>query len=72
MLKLIEEKYPQIDQSRVYISGLSAGSMNTTNAGLSDSKYFAAAAGHSGPFGASELNKKAVAENKDCLLYTSW
>ena len=65
MLKLIEEKYPQIDQSRVYISGLSAGSMNTTNAGLSDSKYFAAAAGHSGPFGASELNKKAVAENKD-------
>lgn len=65
MLKLTEEKYPQIDQSRVYISGLSAGSMNTTNAGLSDSKYFAAAAGHSGPFGASELNKKAVAENKD-------
>lgn len=64
MLKLIEEKYPQIDQSRIYISGLSAGSRNTTNAGLSDTKYFAAGAGHSGPFGASELNRKAVSENK--------
>ena len=28
MLKIIEEKYPQIDQSRIYISGLSAGSRN--------------------------------------------
>lgn len=64
MLKLIEEKYPQIDKSRIYISGLSAGSRNTTNAGLSDTKYFAAGAGHSGPFGASELNRKAVSENK--------
>lgn len=65
MLKIIEEKYPQIDQSRIYISGLSAGSRNTTNAGLSDAKYFAAGAGHSGPFGASDLNKEAVAANKD-------
>lgn len=65
MLKLVEKKYPQIDQSRIYISGLSAGSRNTTNAGLSDVKYFAAGAGHSGPFGASEQNKAAVAANKD-------
>ena len=65
MLKIIEEKYPQIDQSRIYISGLSAGSMNTTNAGLSDTKYFAAGAGHSGPFGVSDLNKAAAAANKD-------
>lgn len=65
MLKIIEEKYPQIDQSRIYISGLSAGSRNTTNAGLSNPKYFAAGAGHSGPFGASDLNKEAVAANKD-------
>lgn len=64
MLKIIEEKYPQIDQSRIYISGLSAGSRNTTNAGLSNPKYFAAGAGHSGPFGASDLNKEAVAANK--------
>lgn len=65
MLKIIEEKYPQIDQSRIYISGLSAGSMNTTNAGLSDAKYFAAGAGHSGPFGVNDANKEAVAANKD-------
>lgn len=65
MLKIIEEKYPQIDQSRIYISGLSAGSMNTTNAGLSGAKYFAAGAGHSGPFGASEMNKQMVAQNKE-------
>lgn len=65
MLKIIEEKYPQIDQSRIYISGLSAGSRNTTNAGLSDVKYFAAGAGHSGPFGASEMNKQMVEQNKD-------
>jgi len=65
MLKLIEEKYPQIDQSRIYLSGLSAGCMNTTNAGLSDVKYFAAGAGHSGPFGASETNKQMAAENKE-------
>ena len=65
MLKIIEEKYPQIDRSRIYISGLSAGSMNTTNAGLSDAKYFAAGAGHSGPFGASETNKQMVGQYKD-------
>lgn len=65
MLNVIKEKYPQIDESRIYISGLSAGSRNTTNAGLSDTKYFAAGAGHSGPFGASEVNKQMVAENKD-------
>ena len=65
MLEMIEEKYPQIDKSRVYLSGLSRGSINTTNAGLSDVKYFAAGAGHSGPFGASEVNKQQAELNKD-------
>ena len=65
MLDLIYEKYPQIDRSRVYVSGLSAGSRNTTNITLSNPDYFAAGAGHSGPFGASEANKEAVAANKD-------
>ena len=51
MIKLIEEKYPQIDASRVYISGLSAGSRNTYMQGLANSKYLAAGAGQSGPFG---------------------
>lgn len=65
MLKQIFEKYPQIDQSRIYVSGLSRGSINTTNCGLSDTQYFAAGAGHSGPFGASDLNKEYAAKNKD-------
>lgn len=65
MLKMIEEKYPQIDQSRIYVSGLSRGSGNTTNLGLSNPKYFAAGAGHSGPFGASDINNEMAAANKD-------
>lgn len=48
--KSVMENYPQIDQSRVYISGLSAGCRNTTNNGLVNTKYFAAGAGQSGPF----------------------
>ena len=44
------EEYPQIDTSRVYISGLSAGCTNTTNNGLVNTEYFAAGAGQAGPF----------------------
>ena len=51
MIKMIEEKYPQIDASRVYIQGLSAGSRNTYMQGLANAKYIAAGAGQSGPFG---------------------
>ena len=65
MLEIIEEKYPQIDTSRIYASGLSAGSRNTTNICLSNADVFAAGAGHSGPFGASDTNKEMVAQNKD-------
>jgi glyoxylase-like metal-dependent hydrolase (beta-lactamase superfamily II)/poly(3-hydroxybutyrate) depolymerase len=50
LVKTILEKYPQIDASRVYISGLSAGCANTTTNALVNTKYFAAAAGSSGPF----------------------
>ena len=65
MLKIVEEKYPQIDPSRIYVSGLSRGSGNTLNVGLSDPKYFAAGAGHSGPSGASDINKEMAAQNKE-------
>lgn len=69
-VKVIEKvlaKYPQADPSRVYISGLSAGSRNTTNNGLANTKYFAAGAGQSGPF-ASKDDKQIIeniAMNKD-------
>lgn len=65
----VMEEYPQIDPSRVYISGLSAGCRNTTNNGLVNTKYFAAGAGQSGPFknnadGLAKL-QAGVAANKD-------
>lgn len=65
LLDIIKEKYPQVDASRIYLSGLSRGCINTYNAGLSNTKYFAAGAGHSGPAGASDLNKEAVQANKE-------
>ena len=65
----VMEEYPQIDTSRVYISGLSAGCRNTTNNGLVNTEYFAAGAGQSGPFKNNETGlsalKAGVAENKD-------
>ena len=61
--------YPQIDASRVYISGLSAGCMNTTNNSLVNTSLFAAGAGQSGPFKTSgttyENLQAGVEANKD-------
>ena len=66
MIKMIEEKYPQIDASRIYIQGLSAGSRNTYMQGLANAKYLAAGAGQSGPFGVSGgANFEDVTRNKD-------
>jgi len=41
-------KYPQLDPSRVYAEGLSAGSMTSTAIGIKKSHVFAAVGGHSG------------------------
>ena len=41
-------KYPQLDPSRVYAEGLSAGSMTATALGVKKSHVFAAVGGHSG------------------------
>ena len=40
-------KYPQLDPSRVYAEGLSAGSMTATNLGVRKSYLFTAVGGHS-------------------------
>jgi len=40
--------YPQIDPSRVYVQGLSAGAMTSAALGIRKSHVFAAVAGHSG------------------------
>ena len=41
-------RYPQLDPSRVYAEGLSAGSMTATALGIKKSHLFAAVGGHSG------------------------
>ena len=41
-------KYPQLDPSRIYAEGLSAGSMTATALGIKKSHLFAAVGGHSG------------------------
>lgn len=42
------DKYPQLDPSRIYAEGLSAGSMTASYLGIKKSYVFAAVGGHSG------------------------
>jgi poly(3-hydroxybutyrate) depolymerase len=56
-------KYPQIDPSRVYFTGLSAGAMNSFTYGLNNIARIAGVAGHSAPFGPPAL-LDAAATNK--------
>lgn len=48
VLGLLLDKYPQLDPSRIYAEGLSAGSMTATALGIKKSHVFAAVGGHSG------------------------
>ena len=48
VLNILFQKYPQLDPSRVYAEGLSAGSMTATALGIKKSHLFAAVGGHSG------------------------
>jgi len=48
-------KYPQIDPSRVYFTGLSAGAMNSFTYGVNNIGRIAGVAGHSAPFGPPAL-----------------
>ncbi|MBR2812971.1 MAG: carboxylesterase family protein, partial [Solobacterium sp.] len=62
VLEKVLEKYPQADARRVYMSGLSAGSRQTTTYGTENPKYFAAGGGHSGP---TAGNMETVEKYKD-------
>ena len=53
-------KYPQIDPSRVYFTGLSAGAMNSFTYGVNNLKRIAGVAGHSAPFGPPPLLDAAL------------
>ena len=48
VIGLLLQKYPQIDPSRIYAEGLSAGSMTASALGIKKSHVFAATGGHSG------------------------
>ena len=48
VISVLKEKYPQIDASRIYCEGLSAGAMTSNMLGVRKSHLFAAVAGHSG------------------------
>jgi poly(3-hydroxybutyrate) depolymerase len=48
-------KYPQIDPSRVYFTGLSAGAMNSLTYGINNLARIAGVAAHSAPFGPAQL-----------------
>ena len=48
-IEMLEEKYPQIDKSRIYVTGLSAGASASTLYGALYSDVFAAVGAVSGP-----------------------
>ncbi len=48
VVSVLRQKYPQIDGSRIYAEGLSAGAMTSNMLGIRKSHLFAAVAGHSG------------------------
>jgi poly(3-hydroxybutyrate) depolymerase len=65
-------KYPQIDPSRVYFTGLSAGAMNSFTYGVNNLKRIAGVAGHSAPFGPPPLldaATKAKASGQHLPMY---
>ncbi|MBR2811296.1 MAG: MBL fold metallo-hydrolase, partial [Solobacterium sp.] len=65
VLEKVLKKYPQADPSRVYMTGLSAGSMQTTTYGSTNPKYFAAGGGHSGPFSGNINSAQKYAKDYD-------
>lgn len=66
-------KYPQIDPSRVYFTGLSAGAMNSFNYGLNNVNRIAGIAAASAPFGPPTLvdsAQKAKGEGNYLPVYS--
>ena len=63
-IEMLEEKYPQIDKSRIYVTGLSAGASASTLYGALYNDFFAGAAAVSGP-GVDKDELAAYVENYD-------
>ena len=67
-------KYPQLDPSRIYAEGLSAGSMTATSLGIRKSHVFAAVGGHSGGGGSTSYwneatQKRGAVEMPYCSVF---
>lgn len=71
LVKSLLAKYPQIDASRVYVSGLSAGGAKSMYYGVAFGELFAAVASFSGVnnMGAELTEAADAAERKTPLLY---
>ncbi|HVW10674.1 MAG TPA: hypothetical protein VHC90_18930 [Bryobacteraceae bacterium] len=65
LLDKLLAKYPQIDPSRVYLTGLSAGAMNSFNWGMDNVSRIAGVEGSSAPFGTAALIETAKKMKKD-------
>jgi poly(3-hydroxybutyrate) depolymerase len=66
-------KYPQVDPSRVYLTGLSAGAMNSFTYGIDNVSRIAAVEGSSAPFGPPKLldaAKKVKADGNYLPVYS--
>ncbi|MBQ0065570.1 MAG: poly(3-hydroxybutyrate) depolymerase [Firmicutes bacterium] len=63
-IDMLKEKYPQIDSSRVYVTGLSAGASASTLYGAKYSNVFAAVGAVSGP-GVDKVELAEIAEKYD-------
>lgn len=68
------DKYPQLDPSRIYAEGLSAGSMTATSLGIRKSHVFAAVGGHSGGGGSisywnEATQKRGAVEMPYCSVF---
>ena len=68
------DKYPQLDPSRIYAEGLSAGSMTATSLGIRKSHVFAAVGGHSGGGGSTSYwneatQKRGAVEMPYCSVF---
>ena len=72
VLDLLLAKHPQIDPSRVYFTGLSAGAMNSFSYGLNQVSRIAAIAAASAPFGNTawiDAAKKMKADGNYLPMY---
>ena len=74
LVRLIEEKYPEVDASRVYVTGYSMGSLATLEAIFGDPSVFAAAYPQAGIAGSWPTEKQLANFEKydiPCVISTS-